>query len=161
MMHSMEENLGNQAAGCSSMISGPGDMGGPGESGSTAALTTSLLAHTTNETGILAVPGSHQGADLIIATGKPVMCLGGFFGSDQVLNVTTLQEYIHDGKVRFFQTGSESGGTGSGNSALFSWVSIHCSAVSLSEGTGLAGIAANRSGENKAGTSLYDCLGAA
>jgi 4-amino-4-deoxy-L-arabinose transferase-like glycosyltransferase len=160
-MPSGGSTTGDRDAGGSFMSSGPGGMGGPGESGSTAALTNYLLAHTTNETWILAVPSSHQGADLIIDTGKPVMCLGGFAGSDQVLNVTTLQEYIHDGKVRFFQTGSESGGTGSGNSAIFSWVSAHCTAVSLSEGTGAAGIAANQSGENGAGTSLYDCLGAA
>ncbi len=160
-MPSREGNTGDRATGSSSMSSGPGGMGGPGESGSTATLTNYLLSHTTNETWILAVPSSHQGADLIIATGKPVMCLGGFAGSDQVLNVTTLQEYIHDGKVRFFQTDSQSSPTGSGNSAIFSWVSAQCTAVSLSEGTGAAGIAANRSSENRAGISLYDCLGAA
>jgi hypothetical protein len=137
-------------------------MGGPGESGSTAALTDYLLAHTTNETWILAVPSSHQGADLIITTGKPVMCLGGFAGSDQVLNVTELQEYIHDGKVRFFLTGGEGGGgSGSQNSELLTWVSTHCTAVSLSDDATPTGIAENQNSTNGAGTSLYDCRGAA
>ena len=39
-----------------------------------------LLANTTNETWILAVPNSQSGADLIIQTGKPVMAIGGFSG---------------------------------------------------------------------------------
>jgi len=162
-MPSMRGSAGERAAGGSGINGGPDGTGGPGESGSTSALAEYLLSHTTNETWILAVPSSHQGADLIITTGKPVMCLGGFTGSDQVLNVTSLQKYIHDGKVRFFQTGGEGGGSGSasGNSALFSWVSAHCTAVSLSEGPGSAGSATNQSGTNRAGSALYDCLGAA
>jgi 4-amino-4-deoxy-L-arabinose transferase and related glycosyltransferases of PMT family len=157
-----EMGAGNLDAGRSSLSSGPGGMGGPGESGSTAALTDYLLAHTTNETWILAVPSSHQGADLIITTGKPVMCLGGFAGSDQVLNVTELQEYIHDGKVRFFLTGGEGGGgSGSQNSELLTWVSTHCTAVSLSDDATPTGIAENQNSTNGAGTSLYDCRGAA
>ena len=162
-MSSMGGISGDRTAGGSGMTGGPGSTGGPGESGSTSALADYLLAHTTNETWILAVPSSHQGADLIITTGKPVMCLGGFAGSDQVLNVTTLQEYIHDGKVRFFQTGGEGGGggSGSGNSELASWVSTHCTAVSLTEGDDSTGIAVNQSSTNGAGSTLYDCLGAA
>lgn len=162
-MPSMGGTSGDLAVGGSGMSRGPGSTGGPGENGSTSALADYLLAHTTNETWILAVPSSHQGADLIIKTGKPVMCLGGFAGSDQVLNVTTLREYIHDGKVRFFQTGGEGGGggSGSGNSELASWVSTHCTAVFLSEGNDSTGIPVNQSSANGAGSALYDCLGAA
>ena len=108
------------------------EMGGVGIT--TDKLAAFLLAHNTNETWILAVPSAQMGADLIIETGKPVMCLGGFSGSDQVLNVTSLENYIREGKVRYFETGETGGGgAGGGNSELFTWVSTHCTAVPSSE----------------------------
>ena len=55
--------------------------------------------------GYLRCRAPRTGANLIIETGKPVMCLGGFTGSDQVLNVTSLENYIHEDKVRYFETG--------------------------------------------------------
>jgi 4-amino-4-deoxy-L-arabinose transferase-like glycosyltransferase len=134
----------------------------------TSKLVSFLISHFTNETWILAVPSAQDGANLIIATGKPVMCLGGFTGSDQVINVTTLQEYIHEDKVRYFETGGMDGGglEGSGNSEIFSWVSTHCTAVPASEWGGATTGAANQTGTDAgnagAGSgTLYDCLGAA
>jgi len=125
---------GNRAAGGSAGNGGPGGQGGSGAS--TGILAAYLIAHTTGETWILAVPSSHDGADLIIQTGKPVMCLGGFTGSDQVLNVTMLRRYLDEGKVRYFLTprSGDGGGTGgSGNTGLFSWVSGHCIEVPAEE----------------------------
>jgi 4-amino-4-deoxy-L-arabinose transferase-like glycosyltransferase len=124
-----------------------------------------LLSHTTNETWILAVPSSQAGANLIIETGKPVMSIGGFSGSDRILNIASLETLIQEGKVRYFLTSGSAGmggGMASGNSGIFSWVSSHCTAVDLSNGneagmnaTGIAG-----AGNQTAG-SLYDCAGAA
>lgn len=157
---------GNQTSGRSAVSSGtPGrGMGMDGGDSSTSQLAEYLLAHTTNETWILAVPSSMAGENLIIGTGKPVMSLGGFSGSDEILNVTTFQDYIREGKVRFVQTGGSGGGggMGGGNSGIFSWVSAHCTAVDLSGGnesgtnvTSSAGAGVPSSG------SLYDCAGAA
>ncbi|MGB8220244.1 MAG: glycosyltransferase family 39 protein [Methanoregula sp.] len=124
-----------------------------------------LLSHTTNETWILAVPSSQTGANLIIETGKPVMSIGGFSGSDRILNITSLETLIQEGKVRYFLTSGSAGvggGMNAGNSGIFSWVSSHCTAVDLSSGnetgmntTGIAGAGSQTSG------SLYDCAGAA
>ena len=89
------------------------------------------------------------GANLIIETGKPVMCLGGFTGSDQVLNVTSLENYIHKDKVRYFETGGAgSGGMGGGNSEIFSWVATHCTAVPASEWGGSTTGTANLTGSD-------------
>jgi 4-amino-4-deoxy-L-arabinose transferase-like glycosyltransferase len=133
----MGEFPGNQTADGSAINGGPGGMGG--SKVSTSRLAEYLVAHTTGETWILAVPSSHDGADLIIQTGKPVMCLGGFTGSDQFLNVTMLRRYIDEGKVRYFLvSGSGDGGGmgGSVNSVLFSWVREHCTAVSSEDWSG-------------------------
>ncbi len=132
---------GNQTSGVSAMSEGPQGMGG-GDA-STSQLAEFLLTHTTNETWIIAVPNAQAGADLIIETGEPVMCLGGFTGSDQVLNVTTLQDYIRKGKVRYFETGGTGGG---GNSEILSWVSTHCTAVPASEWGGSTGSLENQTG---------------
>ncbi|MEN6610550.1 MAG: glycosyl transferase, partial [Methanoregulaceae archaeon] len=155
---------GNQTSGRSAMNSGTPGMGMGGGDSSARQLAEYLLAHTTNETWILAVPSSMAGANLIIETGKPVMSLGGFSGSDEILNVTTLQEYIRDGKVRFFQTGGSGGGggMGGGNSEIFSWVSAHCTAVDLSRGNGSGTNVTSAAGSGaQSSGSLYDCAGAA
>ena len=149
---------GNRTNGFTAMSGVPPGRGG--DDTSTSQLVEYLLAHTTNETWILAVPSSHTGADIIIGTGKPVMCLGGFTGNDQVLNVTAIQDYIREGKVRFFQAGGSGGGggMGEGDNGIFSWVSSHCTAVNLTEGSGTG--AGSPSGTGSGG-SLYDCRGAA
>jgi len=144
-----EGSAGNRTPGGSLMDGGPGGMG---SSGSTGQLAEFLPAHTTSETWILAVPDSHEGAELIIRTGKAVMCLGGFTGQDQFLNATTIQPYIREGKVRFFLIGSDTGTVGgrSGSSSVGSWVSKHCTSVNLSGSAGSGG------GPSSA---LYDCKG--
>jgi 4-amino-4-deoxy-L-arabinose transferase-like glycosyltransferase len=142
-----------------SYMSGRGTMTMPGAGGAPGAqMVNFLLSHNTNETWILAVPNSQAGASLIIETGKPVMSIGGFSGSDRILNVTSLSTLIEEGKVRYFLTGGSGGaggGINSGNSEIFSWVSAHCTAVNLPGGNG--------TGINVTGTaaSLYDCAGAA
>ncbi len=129
----------------------------------TSGLANYLLANTTNETWILAVPSSQSGADLIIETGKPVMAIGGFSGSDRILNLSSLTTLIREGKVRYFLTsGTGVGGMSGGNSELFSWVTDHCTAVNLSSGneTSVTPAGALGAGVRTTG-SLYDCAGAA
>ncbi|MGA9085117.1 MAG: ArnT family glycosyltransferase [Methanoregula sp.] len=139
----------NQSRGVSAMSGGPQGVGMGGDDTSTDALAQFLHSHTTNETWILAVPSAQTGANLIIETGKPVMCLGGFTGSDQVLNVTSLENYIHKDKVRYFETGGAgSGGMGGGNSEIFSWVATHCTAVPASEWGGSTTGTANLTGSD-------------
>ncbi|MFA4861764.1 glycosyltransferase family 39 protein [Methanoregula sp.] len=112
----------------------------PGQGSSISQLAEYLESHTTGETWLVAVPSSHEAASLILETGKPVMALGGFSGSDSILSVENLTSLIHAGKVRYFYTPSTAtgGDRTSGNSEIFTWVSSHCTAVSSSEygGTG-------------------------
>jgi 4-amino-4-deoxy-L-arabinose transferase-like glycosyltransferase len=117
-----QQNRGGSAL--SDAISGSGD--------GTSRLGDYLLSHRTGETWIVAVQSSMgEGANLIIKTGEPVLSLGGFSGSDQILTVDSLKELIGKGKIRYF-LGSGSGnggGMGSGNSEIFTWVSGHCSEI--------------------------------
>jgi hypothetical protein len=165
-MGTVDGFMGNRTTGTSAMNGGPQGFGpgiGGGES-SDSRLSEYLLSHTSGETWILAVPSSHNGANLIIETGKPVMCLGGFSGSDQVLDVSSLQRYLSEGKVRYFLgsgTGSGGGGPDGGNSEIFSWVSQHCTEVPADEwgeNASTAGSSRGNAGSGGANT-LYDCAG--
>ena len=101
-----------------------------------------------------------NGAQIIIDTGLPVMALGGFAGSDEILTVDGAKSLIHDGKVRYFLTSSSTTGGGMGgssNSGIYSWVSTHCTAVSASEWGGSTETRSNKTGTVSPGigTSLF------
>ena len=115
-----------------------GMMRGGGMSGTgsgTSGLAGYLTSHRTNETWIVAVPSAMNGAGLILETGDPVMALGGFSGTDQILSIEKLKNLVQDGKVRYFLTSSVAGGRegSSGNSGIFTWVQCTCTAVPVTE----------------------------
>ena len=112
--------------------------------GNVSNLVDYLLSHSTGETWLVAVPDSMgSGAEMIIETGKPVMSLGGFSGSDEVLTVDKLKQMIASGDIRYFYLSGSQGGGGmnSGNSAIFSWVRESCNAIPSSEWGGTNGTA--------------------
>ncbi|MDD1690786.1 MAG: glycosyltransferase family 39 protein [Methanoregula sp.] len=122
----------------SGQAGGGGGMNMPGSSSGagTSSLAEYLLSHATGETWIVAVPSSMNAAsDLIIETGKPVLSLGGFAGSDQVLTVDEVKQMVSGGEIRYFYLsgGQGGGGSDSGNSAIFSWVQGTCTAIPSSE----------------------------
>ena len=121
---------------------GPGEQdnggfgGGPGGGSASAnsALVSYLEAHQGAATYLVATMSANQAAPLILATGKAVMALGGFTGSDPILTVAQLQRLIQSGQVRYFLLGGGGfgGPGGSSNSALTAWVQANCTAVSSS-----------------------------
>jgi 4-amino-4-deoxy-L-arabinose transferase-like glycosyltransferase len=119
------------------LIRGNGNVqgGAPGESTASTGITDYLLSHRTSETWIVAVSSSMEAANLILSTGQPVMALGGFSGSDQVLTADSLAGLIRDGKIRYFSLSSSSGNRGgaNGNEAIFSWVGAHCTEIPASD----------------------------
>ena len=135
-------------------------QGMPGTGTGEQKLEAYLSAHFKNETWAVAVPSSMNGAQVIIDTGLPVMALGGFAGSDEILTVDGAKILIHDRKVRYFLTSSSTTGGGMGgssNSEIYSWVSTHCTAVSASEWGGSTETRSNKTGTVSpgVGTSLF------
>jgi 4-amino-4-deoxy-L-arabinose transferase-like glycosyltransferase len=81
----------------------------------------------------VATASSFNASTIIIATGKPVMALGGFSGSDQILTVQQLARLVANGTVHYFLIQSGGPGSGSGsNSALVQWVTTHGTVVPAS-----------------------------
>lgn len=92
-----------------------------------------LEANTEDMEYMLAVPSSMQGASYVLATGRPVLYLGGFNGGDPVLEFEAFRELVAEGDLRYVLL---DGGAGrnSSNADIFRWVAGSCADVSEDAG---------------------------
>ena len=105
-----------------------------------------LSANRNGEKFLVATLNANSAAPIILATGEPVMALGGFSGSDNILATQELAAKVAQGEVRFFLVplppgppprGDNPGGGPLPNapgqqSDTLRWVAEHCTAVPLS-----------------------------
>ncbi len=85
-------------------LAGTGMMGaghGPG-SADNAGLAGFLLNNSGTERFLVAVPNAMAATSIILDTGKPVMAVGGFIGSDPILTADRLEEMVADGELRYY-----------------------------------------------------------
>ncbi|MBX6353563.1 MAG: hypothetical protein IRZ10_09545 [Thermoflavifilum sp.] len=85
-----------------------------------SALLTYLEAHYAGTPGsyLVAVPSMQTAVPIILATGLPVMAMGGLTGSDPALSLTTLEQLTSSGKLKYFLlSGGGMGGPGGGGNA--------------------------------------------
>ncbi|MGI1809531.1 Undecaprenyl phosphate-alpha-4-amino-4-deoxy-L-arabinose arabinosyl transferase [Bacillus sp. MB95] len=91
--------------------------------GMNAEVNTKLLNYLTkNNTGekyLFATTDSTSAAPYIIKTGKPVMAMGGFSGSDPILTVSKLKSMIKKGEVKYFYLSGMGKG---GQSDVITWI---------------------------------------
>ncbi len=66
-----------------------------------AELVTYLSARYDGETWLVATVGTHLAAQLILATGEPVMAMGGFSGDDPTPTDEELTAFVATGALRF------------------------------------------------------------
>jgi 4-amino-4-deoxy-L-arabinose transferase-like glycosyltransferase len=91
-----------------------------------AALTAYLEANTRDVEYLVAVPSSQQqGARLVLATGRPVLYIGGFGGQDAVVSAADLRAMIASGELRYVYYGGDRGR----NEAITRWLQSSCSVV--------------------------------
>jgi 4-amino-4-deoxy-L-arabinose transferase-like glycosyltransferase len=134
------------------------NIGGGSSSSGNNKLQEYLLANQGNTRFLVAVPSSQTADSLILNTGKPVVALGGFTGSDPILDAQKVATLVSNGTVRFFllsggrsnqqssnqqstqsrnntgqqqqqQAGGGPGGPGGQQSSVTEWVTTHCSTV--------------------------------
>jgi 4-amino-4-deoxy-L-arabinose transferase-like glycosyltransferase len=98
---------------------------------------TFLEQHTQGMEYLVAVPSAMQGDEYVLATGRPVLFMGGFSGQDQVVTPESLSQLIAQGRLRYVELGGNGFG-GRGQSDISSWVTGNCKLVQ---------------------TGLYDCKG--
>lgn len=68
-------------------------------------LVAFLRANRHGERFVLATPSAQLAASLIVATGEPVMAMGGFHGLDPILTPERLAALVAQGQVRFVMLG--------------------------------------------------------
>jgi 4-amino-4-deoxy-L-arabinose transferase-like glycosyltransferase len=113
----------------SSFGGGGGGFGGDQE-GQTSSAVVSLLQATTTEWAA-ATDGSQSSAPLALASGKSVMAIGGFDGSDPAPTLATFQQYVAEGKISYYVSGGRGGGGFGGSSQIATWVAAHYKAQTV------------------------------
>jgi len=127
-------NLGRGNPGGGSLGAGRGQpsSGSPGGGlgGSTtvsAALTRLIEADAGRYTWAAATVSSDSAAPLQLATGDPIMSIGGFNGTDPAPTLAQFERYVAEHKIHYFVgTNADSFGGGSGAAAAITeWVTTH------------------------------------
>ena len=85
------------------------------------------------------MPGSRAAATYELLTGKPVLSIGGFAGTDPAPTLAQFQTLVKQGKIHYFIDKRAIGTTG----AIATWVRTHFTKISIK------------------GTSLFDLSGGA
>lgn len=149
---------GNQNGQSPMQGTGPGTAQGPGSAtgdGTTNGGGTNLLGGSTevsdevvaalaadadDYTWAAATVGSNSAATYQLATGDPVMAIGGYNGTDPAPTLAAFRELVAAGKVHWFVGGSSgsrnttSASTGSGSDAaeqIAAWVAAHYRATTV------------------------------
>ncbi len=105
--------------------SSSGGFGGPGGGSASASSALSrLLAASTGYRWAAATSSSMTAAPLELATGRAVMAIGGFNGSDRAITLAAFKQLVADGRIHYYVAGGGGGfgGPGGGNSEIESWV---------------------------------------
>lgn len=85
---------------------------------------------------LFATSSSQSAAPYIIKTGKAVMAMGGFQGSDPAITLKEFKQLVKTGQLKYFYGGGMMGGQGSSsseNSKIISWVKKNGKKVASSE----------------------------
>ncbi|WP_250288243.1 ArnT family glycosyltransferase [Streptomyces atroolivaceus] len=126
---------------------GEGGMGGGGGGGGMGGLLngasvdsearTLLTQNADAYTWAAAAIGSQNAASYQLATGDPVMAIGGFNGSDPSPTLARFQQYVEDGEIHYFLSGGMGGGMGGegASSQISTWVEENFEAVTAGSAT--------------------------
>ncbi|MDX3187893.1 glycosyltransferase family 39 protein [Streptomyces sp. MN03-5084-2B] len=105
-------------------------MGGFGGFDDSSSEVGSLLARTTTKWAA-ATTGSQSAASLELASGKAVIGIGGWSGSDPAPTLDEFKAYVAAGEVRYFIEGGRGGGPGGGSSEITEWVTANFTATTV------------------------------
>ena len=87
-----------------------------GGDASASSELTALLEKTTT-TWAAATSGSQSAASLELATGKSVIAIVGFSGTDDAPTLAQFKEWVAEGKIAYYISGGQGGGGGNSSAA--------------------------------------------
>ena len=109
--------------------------GGPGGGDATTSSALIALLKDDTHTWAAATVGSQSAAPIELATGKSVIAIGGFTGSDPAPTLAQFEALVAKGEIHYFIAGGGNGGGpgGSGGTAaeITSWVTSHYTAQTV------------------------------
>ena len=137
--------------------------GGPG-AGVSSAVVSYLEQNQGSAKWLVAVANSNSAASMELQTGKAVLSMWGFTGSDPAMTVAKLRQLVSSGELKYVELSGggmgAGGGPGAGNSAssaVQTWVQQNCTAVSVGT-TGSSGSSGTSSSSSTSPSSgLYAC----
>ncbi|MGW0534744.1 glycosyltransferase family 39 protein [Streptomyces sp. NPDC003032] len=114
-----------------------GGMGGLLDGARVSAGAKKLVeADAGDYTWAAAAIGSQNAASYQLATGDPVMAIGGFNGSDPSPTLARFKRYVADGEIHYFIVGGVGGAGGDGTaSGIASWVESTFKKVTVGNAT--------------------------
>jgi 4-amino-4-deoxy-L-arabinose transferase-like glycosyltransferase len=116
-----------------------GGMGGLLDGGTPDAELVALLARDADRyTWVAAAIGSNSAAGVQLATGEPVMAIGGFNGSDPAPTLEQFRRFVAEGRIHYFLGGGRMGGSMGGSDAareISAWVQEHFAATTVGGAT--------------------------
>jgi len=116
---------------------GFGGVGGAGSLLDATAVSTALAAvigkDASSYTWAAAAVGSNSAAGYQLATGDPVMALGGFNGSDPSPTLAAFKKLVADGEIHWFIGGTIGGSNGGSDAAstIAAWVAANYTATTV------------------------------
>ncbi|WP_089115896.1 glycosyltransferase family 39 protein [Streptomyces sp. SS07] len=103
---------------------GGGGMGGLLNGATVDTEAKALLTKDADDyTWVAAAVGAQNAASYQLATGEPVMAIGGFNGSDPSPTLDRFKKYVAEGKIHYFVAGGGMGGGPGGSSGISSQIS--------------------------------------
>lgn len=111
-----------------SLLSAGGASGGMGDSQVNTTLLKYLEKHQGNAEYLFATDDSSTAAPYIISSGKAVMAMGGFNGTDKAITLKQFKKLVKEGKIKYYYSGGKTGGS---NTKIVSWIKKYAKKVKL------------------------------
>ncbi len=106
-----------------------------------------LQANTQDAAYLLAASNAHSGAPFILASGRPVLYIGGFGGGDPVIDAAGLAEMVANGELRYVLWGGQNNKRDIGQ-----WLERSCRPLTQFDRPGQT-----QPGSGRDNNILYDC----
>jgi len=108
-------------------------MQGGGGTSTNSALAALLKKATTRWAA--ATVGDQSAASLELASGKAVMAIGGWSGSDPAPTLAQFKVYVAAGDIAYYVSGGGGGGNQGSNNKIATWVAAHYTATTVGNTT--------------------------
>jgi hypothetical protein len=112
-----------------------GGLGGLLRGSTPSAAITTLFRQSTGFRWTAAAIGANNASGYQLASGKAVMAIGGFNGTDPTPTLAQFEQYVRTGQIHYFIASGGGGGPGGGSAststAITQWVEQHFTAQTV------------------------------